>query len=256
MNAPEKRAVAFLDIMGFKKLIEQAEKQRSMLEKFHGLKHVIESHVTRDNDRLAPSVPPHVKPNYLFVSDSIILSAPLQSDGFDGLVVVSIKSIEIAHKLLEMGFLLRGGIAIGNVWHEPKNIFGTGYIEAYQLEESVKPPRIVLSKTATSHLREATHYNVPLNELGLWQKTKHYVYLDALNPSYIRGIESHGRIEQAFSQYRAYIYNALQDAELSGGVRKKWDATRVQFNYAVKQHRVNVEPIPKPSPNYAAIRCS
>ena len=247
MELPEKRAVAFLDIMGFKKLIEQAEKKRWMRDKFEGLKHVIESHVRRDNDRLAPSVPPNIKPRYIFISDSIILSAPVQSDGFDGLVVVAIKSIEIAHKLLEMGFLLRGGIAIGNVWHEPNNIFGTGYIEAYQIEESVKPPRIVLSKAAMNHLHEATHYNEPLHKLGIWLKTKHYLYVDALNPSYIRGIESHGRIEHAFSQYRAYICNTLRDEEVGARVRKKWDAMRVQFNRAVKQHSVNVELVPKPS---------
>jgi len=245
MWPPKKRAVAFLDVMGFKKLIEKAEQDESTYEKFSSLKDVIETHVQRDNNRLAPTVPPQVKPSYLFISDSIVISVPLEFDGYDGLVIVAIKSIELAHKLLEIGFLLRGGISIGNVWHEPRNVFGTGYIEAYNLEESVKPPRIVLSNEASMHLHTAKHSNVPLKELQLWLSTKHYTYLDALHPWYLRSTDADENFtyESAFNKYRDHISSSLDNPMLSAKIHKKWDAMRIQFNRAIKQHQINIHPL-------------
>ncbi|WP_395641420.1 hypothetical protein [Rudaea sp.] len=237
----ETRAVAFLDILGFSDLTAQAEKEIVAQEKFEGLKTVIDSHVRWDNDRISSAVPDILKPSYLFISDSIILSVPMTSQKYDGLLIVAIKSIEIAHKVLEMGFLLRGGIAIGNVRHEPKNIFGTGYIEAYKLEQVVSAPRIVLSEEAEAHMRTATSSNSPLKDHGIWIEEDEHVRLDTLHPHYIRDIHQHGRIEHAFGQYRAHISMSLghRDAKARG----KWRAMRAQFNRALDLHRIDVTPI-------------
>ena len=52
MNAPENRAVAFLDVLGFRGLIAQAEEEVSERFKLEGLLHVIESHIEWDNKAL------------------------------------------------------------------------------------------------------------------------------------------------------------------------------------------------------------
>lgn len=73
----EQRVVAFLDILGFKNLVTRAERDRSALQQLIMLKNLIDHHVDYDNLNLDKNVPPHIHPKYLFVSDSIILSAPL-----------------------------------------------------------------------------------------------------------------------------------------------------------------------------------
>ena len=66
------RAVAFLDVLGFKHLIEEAESNPSSL-KLDGLITVLESHVKFDNQSINSNVPAEVHPKYIFISDSIIL---------------------------------------------------------------------------------------------------------------------------------------------------------------------------------------
>ncbi len=49
--------------------------------------------------------------------------------------------------LIESGFLLRGGVARGNLFHEGSLVFGPGFIDAYELEgKTASTPRVMLSK--------------------------------------------------------------------------------------------------------------
>jgi hypothetical protein len=54
------------------------------------------------------------------------------------------KTIQIAQRIMELGHLFRGGISVGNVWHEKQNIFGSGYIDAHQTEQKAVHPRVML----------------------------------------------------------------------------------------------------------------
>lgn len=127
----EERAVAFLDVLGFTRLIQEAETMPHKQPELFGIISALDGHVKFDNDSVSAEVPDPVKPKYIFVSDSIIFSAPLRHGEYDGLGIVIAKSIQIAHKLMQMGYLLQGGINVGSVWHTGTNIFGTGYIKAY-----------------------------------------------------------------------------------------------------------------------------
>lgn len=69
----EKRAIAFLDILGFKEMMPRFEASVSELQKPIGLKTVLECHAKFDKERLALSIPDKVKPKYIFISDSMIL---------------------------------------------------------------------------------------------------------------------------------------------------------------------------------------
>ena len=202
----EERAVAFLDILGFSAMMQEAEREPSKLGDLFGLRTVLDSHVRWDNDRVAPSVPDAVKPRYIFISDSIILSTPLGHSNFDGLGIVVAKTIEIAHKLFEMGFLLRGGIAVGPVWHDDRNIFGTGYISAVNGKKSADHPRVVLTDAATSRWRASGLADTPM-----CMSDGNTLIADTLMPDYIRGTEVHGRIEDAFRQYKAWITTRLSE---------------------------------------------
>jgi len=56
---------------------------------------------------------------------------------------------DLALQMLKLGLLIRGGVAIGNIFHDDHIIFGVGVNEAYRLESTVaRYPRVILSKAA------------------------------------------------------------------------------------------------------------
>lgn len=69
----------------------------------------------------------------------------------------------IAFRLLKLGYLLRGGIAEGAVYHEHGKIVGPALIEAYRLEkDEAKYPRIVVDEKIAADARQALP---PLNTI-------------------------------------------------------------------------------------------
>lgn len=108
----EQRAVGFLDILGFKPLIEEAEASQHGLQRLAGLRAVLDNFVLYDNDGAARTVPDALKPKYIFVSDSVILSSPLRhgrGDLADGLGIVVLKTIQIAERIIESDILCEEG---------------------------------------------------------------------------------------------------------------------------------------------------
>ena len=87
-------------------------------------------------------------------SDSLIISTNYNDAGLLHLI----DHIEkIAFNFLKMGFLCRGGIASGFLFHEENVVFGPAMIEAYQLESSEAIcPRIILSKEVETYTSSMT----------------------------------------------------------------------------------------------------
>jgi hypothetical protein len=239
------RAVAFLDVLGFKELINVVEKDASKRGPFFSLFTILDSHARFNNQTLAPSLPDVVKPKYIFISDSIIFSVPLEypkAGGgipYDGLWIVIAKSIEIAHKLLEMGVLVRGGISVGPVWHTDRNIFGNGYVSAYQTEAKAGSPRILLSPEAKAHWEK----NQLRFQTELCIQRKGEVYVNSLHAEYITGTNVHGRIDSAFKQYRAWIVTRLNDLPVGSSPWMKWWWIAEAYNDALALHGVTSPPI-------------
>jgi hypothetical protein len=99
------------------------------------------------------TVPSDLIPKHIYISDSIILSAPLRvrfdhMRNYSGLDILVMRAIQVSHALLNAGYLVRGGIAVGPLWHSLSNVVGTAYQEAYALERRSWEPRIVLSEEA------------------------------------------------------------------------------------------------------------
>ena len=225
----ERRAVAFLDILGFKNLIREAENIRP--DRLVSLKTVIESHVRFDNANLDQNVPIEMHLKYLFISDSIILSAPLKQGNYDGLDAIVVKSIQIAQKVLELGHLIRGGISVGPVWHEETNIFGSGYIDAFLTEQNAVYPRISLSKDAATIWASATRA-VPT--LCLAEGSNQTV--DILHTEYYRTRNAGIAYEDYIEPLRVFIQNNLQELPLGSESRSKWEWMAGFYNQALVRH--------------------
>jgi hypothetical protein len=238
----EQRAVGFLDVLGFKELIDGVENDPTKFGRLVALRTVVNAHVRWDNDTLDVAVPQSIQPRHLFVSDSIIISSRLEEGRYDGLAAVTVKSIEIAHKLFELGFLLRGAISVGPVLHEERNIFGSGYMKAYQTEMSVDQPRIVFAKEAQDHIKSARTKGSPIWDAPVAGQYEGIDLVETLNPTYLRGTKMHGRIEGAFSQYRAHIHLNLEKLGLGLRSRSKWEWMAGFFNRAIEKFGVGVQP--------------
>ncbi|MBV9484350.1 hypothetical protein [Bradyrhizobium sp.] len=237
----EERAVAFLDVLGFTQLIKDAEIHPHRQLELFGIIASLDGHVKYDNRNVSAEVPDPVKPKYIFISDSIIFSAPLRHGTYDGLGIIVAKTIQIAHKLMQMGHLLQAGINVGSVWHTGSNIFGTGYIDAYKTQAALTHPQAILTDAAAAHWQSDLASKVP--QL-CFLDTDGKLNADILNPNYLDAAITHihGGVENQFTAYRVWITtNQAKFAGTSPG--KKWDWAANYFNETLKRHGINVPPI-------------
>lgn len=214
----ENRAVAFIDVLGFKPVVDAAARDKSKLFELKELIDILESAVPNLDGTADPSISLDLIPKHIYISDSIILSAPLESKlmpNYRGLSIVAMRVIQISHILLSKGYLIRGGISVGHVWHTDSNIFGAAYQEAYQIETKTCVPRVELSPDAKE----------------LWKKTegsantmcldyKGHFIVNVLHDYYIQD-KSHGAAERAFEKYSRVITKNLE-AGHPESVEYKW----------------------------------
>ena len=75
----EDRAVAFIDVLGFKSIVNFATQDTNKLNELSDLIILLESVVPNLDGTVDSRVPKSLIPKHIYISDSIILSAPLKS---------------------------------------------------------------------------------------------------------------------------------------------------------------------------------
>ena len=135
----QERIVAFIDIMGFEKIIQNTEKSEERLNEICVAINYINTYFKdiKDNNFQDGAF------EITQFSDSIIISVPMK----ESLQMISIfehlKNIQIY--LLFKGILLRGGIVKGKLIHNNNMLLGPGMNKAYSLESKCAfYPRIVI----------------------------------------------------------------------------------------------------------------
>ena len=230
-------AVAFLDILGFTNFISLAQiKDSKEFEQFCRLQDVIDRQIYEyetDDPREQHKFPEDVGLKTIHISDSFVLSAPAYNEarGYSGLVAVAIKTIQLAHQLLGMGFLLRGGLAVGSVYRTSTNIFGAGYLDAYVTESKLaNTPRILLHPSAVERLEADHHSGHRLGELSIFMREGQQFILDTLNTqwSYV-GSDRDCDLLKLFNGYKATIEHWLSTLPV-GRARDKWEWMAKLFN--------------------------
>ena len=154
--AYEQRVVAFVDILGFKEIIQRSKSDPEMVSQiFSALDIRKDSYaeafakeigITENADFFAD--------RFHSFSDCIVMSVSTRIEDI-GLLIYSV--FKICRSLLSLGFISRGGIAMGELYHRddadaetkkqgsPSMIFGPAFIEAYQFESShADGPRVIL----------------------------------------------------------------------------------------------------------------
>ncbi|MGF6234739.1 hypothetical protein ABIE02_000844 [Leclercia sp. 1548] len=127
--------VAFIDILGFKDIVEQEKSNqfdKGLLTKLYAC-HLQCGEIFKEF---------HI--DIVQFSDSIVISKPFSVDSFEQFI----KAVSSYQKmLLKSGFLCRGGIALNKHYSDSGFIFSPALIEAYNVEsKKAIYPRIVISE--------------------------------------------------------------------------------------------------------------
>lgn len=144
----QNRIVAFLDILGWKAAILSTGQQHMDVVKVLGKTLAALQGVTSHFNSLSALLPEKKKwpgnPVMTQFSDSVVISVDDDRCGRDSLQdALSV----LTSNLIQFGFLLRGGITRGELFHDGSLVFGPALIEAYELESKcASGPRIILSK--------------------------------------------------------------------------------------------------------------
>jgi hypothetical protein len=215
----ENRAVAFIDVLGFKDLVNNACKNATSMNNLQSLIELLSSVVPALDKTVDNSVPARLIPEHTYISDTIILSAPISDDtvtSYNGLEILVMRCIQLTHYFLRSGYLLRGGIAVGKVWHEKSNIVGPGYHDAYLLEEKEDKPRIVLSENSLPHWKKGFG-----NGSRMCIQKDGIIMVNGLYDAYIPGNTKPEVINKTYDEYERIAENAI-NSSLPQPAKDKW----------------------------------
>ncbi len=144
--------VAFIDLLGFKEAVKVEKNAPEILHILQQIKNGENSSHKADIEKSRTTATIKLKPAISAASDSLAITIP--ESLFNETIswrhaVIEILNItqQLANFLIGKGFLIRGGLTVGKVYHENNIIFGPGHVSAYELESKVaKYPRIVASQ--------------------------------------------------------------------------------------------------------------
>ena len=145
--------LAYVDILGWKNIVDQIGSDFDRFDAIIGAFNALQSHEVFDEFArdVAKNVPFNLPPPHHFVaSDTIILST---SDDARSLFALVLSCGRLCADLLGRGFLTRGAIVRGKLYHKGRVIFGEALTNAYLIEKrSARYPRVVISQDAYSRL--------------------------------------------------------------------------------------------------------
>ena len=152
--------VAFIDLLGFKKMVEVVELEGAA----DGLVRLLDvlnnfgspqqrEHFARYGPGTCPQAK-HIRRDLDFrmiqISDCAVLSAEVSAAGAINLIS---ECWDAVIRFLENGLMCRGYIAKGNVFHVENQVIGTAYQTAYQKERDVVAFRRDQSEKGTPFVR-------------------------------------------------------------------------------------------------------
>jgi len=213
-------AVAFIDLLGFSEVVMASERDENALFALQRVMGLLSDAVGNLNRRVVPEVPEAFIPKPLYVFDSLVISSPLRGVSEDGrplhgLDAVVIRCIQVCHILLNDGYLVRGGIAVGKAWQEEKNIVGPACVAAVAIEKTTKMPRIEIHESALPYSRNLSE---PVCRMCITYDEK--LMVNSLHDYYLPDRDSPGALEAAYARYAATANRNSKHAD--EGVAKKW----------------------------------
>ena len=136
--------IAYIDILGFKKLVEDSENGTGLpLSKMIEILQLLgTSEDVSELKKNGPIICPgskYIQRDLNFkltqISDCVVVSSEVSPAGVINLISYC---AQVVLRLLERGIMCRGYITKGSIYHTDSQFIGSGYFEAYSKEEKVK----------------------------------------------------------------------------------------------------------------------
>lgn len=144
MKLPDERIVFFLDILGFKDIIESCDESPELIDSLMCIVSDMNKQTSeiKENALSAPGLEVTV------MSDSVVVSAPSRAFGeaidLRWNFLCTVVSIFMVKSCLN-GWLVRGAVSKGWLIHQGNKVFGRGLTNAYQKESKVALyPRLII----------------------------------------------------------------------------------------------------------------
>lgn len=156
------RVIVFIDILGFKEIIESTidAKGKQKTKKVRELKKLLSlsKSILREHPEIAKS---RVVTRF---SDSIVISFKYTEPSQVFYTFLDILHLHI--EFLNMGYVIRGGISHGKLYHTKKMIFGPGLVRAYEFESkyAIYPRVIIDSEVFDIGVKNAIEGHSPSRE--------------------------------------------------------------------------------------------
>lgn len=151
----QQKFVAFIDVMGFKSMVEAAERGegrtvsevREILDELAGAKNV--DFIRKSGPKICPCSP-RIRQDLAFevtqISDCAVVSAEISPAGLINLVSHCWGAVIM---LLTKGVMVRGYVTRGMIIHDGNFLMGTGYQTAYQREAGITAFKIEADEKGT-----------------------------------------------------------------------------------------------------------
>ena len=168
----EKRFVFFIDVLGFKNIVNKEEKPSNVIKVIKALSEIFE----RENKEKNPKLKFDFKITQ--ISDCIIISFNT-SKNFEFYYLLLLMAKAQIDAFIKHGLLFRGGGAYGEMVHDKKYLFGNAYQEAYTIEsKKAKYPRIMFKKELIDLIPNKDQKELAME---LLEEDEEYYYMDFIN---------------------------------------------------------------------------
>ena len=218
----EDRYIVFIDILGFKDMINKSNNDNKKAEEIlENLKYI--ERIKKENDEIFELT--SINRRVTIFSDSIIISYPLLHYGSGCFLSLVLDIIYISIELLDKGVYIRGGMTYGKLYHEGNICFGPAMVEAYSLEQKATYPRIIIDKKTIKKASESPgldRHPITFKEIKNLIKIENNIcYIDFLSNDPDE-IEEDQKINNFFSNIKKNITSHLNNKGYSEEVLKKY----------------------------------
>lgn len=230
----EKKVCAFVDILGFKALIQKSYKNGTSLELFEFFKEGIEEGVKSLSHKWNENL------NFKTFSDNILITYD-RPEGESpkkeiDQVITETKYYQLS--LLYNGIFVRGGISYDELKMDENSIFGMGLVKAYEIESSkANYPIVMLDEKVLKELESNEEYsfNEMTKESLLRDKSTDNVFINYLYADGL-AIPTLGIINDFYSKHKDNILKALDEHKDNESVLKKYIWLGNYHNYCVENY--------------------
>jgi hypothetical protein len=162
--------VVFADVLGFSREMKSAYEKgnpQGLLERFS---EAIESSYRGLQDTYESSNYPKPCMSWDFkaFTDNVVIGYPIRRDGEHEMLWIFDRLAVFQLMMIEKGFFVRGGVAVGEHFMDSNIVFGSALIEAHEVESKLaRDPRIVLGESAVRNFRHQVCLGRKLPQLFL-----------------------------------------------------------------------------------------